>query len=169
MSLNQTKALRFHNEILNINLAGLAITMGVYDKDLIENSVWHSARDVIEITKKAKDNRIGFVNFYPYNRVNKDVSSQIFYSCNIRLIENHVLKDDERANFFSGLFSTQPRQIPRLVYVFNNYNKIVGYALVGKVNIISSSQIYKGLGFKGYYFNRSDDSPIYLKNVESTC
>ena len=169
MSLNQTKALRFHNEISNINLAGLAISMGVSDQKLIEDSVWHSAHRVIEITREAKEKKIGFINFYPYNQIGKPFP---FFSnvksCNVKLQNNYLLENDNRYNFFTGdFYDVQNKKIPKFLYLFDESRNIIGYALTGKISKLEKSG--SNYGFKGYYLNRAEERSIYVMSLFPKC
>lgn len=158
MSLNQTKALRFHNEISNINLAGLAITMGVYDKNLIENSVWHPVSDVIEISRKGKNNNVGYVNFYPYSEVDKSIDlPKKFTSCQIAFDENYLVENDNRYYYISGALriNTDINKAPsKILYLLDKPGKnIIGYVLTRKKHIFNN---HYNFFFKGYYKNLGD-------------
>jgi len=169
MTLNQSKAMRLHNEISNKNLAGLAIAMGVNDQKLIENSVWHSSVEDIEIARKSKERGIGFVNIYPFSEIGKKLPLNHDYkSCNMTIQSNILVESDNRYNFFTGIFSLEDiKKMPQFIYVYNDLEEIIGYGLAGKV--YDAQQKSKKYGVKGYFFNKHHSHNISILSNELQC
>jgi hypothetical protein len=169
MTLNQSKAMRLHNEISNKNLAGLAIAMGVNDQKLIENSVWHSSVEDIEIARKSKERGIGFVNIYPFSEIGKKLPLNHDYkSCNMTIQSNILVESDNRYNFFTGIISLEDiKKMPQFIYVYNDLEEIIGYGLAGKV--YDAQQKSKKNGFKGYFLNKNYTHNISILSTELQC
>jgi hypothetical protein len=169
MTLNQSKAMRLHNEISNKNLAGLAIVMGVNDQKLIENSVWHSSVEDIEIARNSKERGIGFVNVFPFSQVGKEVLFESNYQeCDSVLQSNNVVENDSQYNFFTGIFnSTEKKEIPKFLFVYDKSEKLIGYALAG--NLFKKDITTSKYGFKGYYLSQDDPDMIKIMSLNPKC
>jgi hypothetical protein len=167
MTLNQSKALRLHNYIEPRDLAGLAIAMEVNDKKLIEGSVWSESEYTIDIARRAKAARIGYFELFPFNRIGKTVTApKILPQCEGSLGNYLPINTDVKYNRIEGeIYNKLENKAPSFVYIISPDDKVVGYALAGKLNKNEDSKL--GYGYKGYV--EKNVKKFYLVGEKPDC
>jgi hypothetical protein len=179
ISLVQTKAIRFHNNLNPRSEAALALKIGVNDENLITNSLHIKSEVALELTRLLNDKKTTVFSRYPLSEINSNFKTdRIKYNlddyCAGTIISLDSLPKDSNYLKITGyIFNIDKHFTPKLIYFYTEKEILIGYGLTKKnINhkeILSVHGNLIGVGYVGYILNNAKNNQIKLKADYPLC
>jgi hypothetical protein len=164
------------NSLFERWVAALALELGIKDQQQI-TSIFPSAEWALSISKFPAQKNLSIFGHPLIKDINKLIG-QLLVNNSLMLCSGNLGKIStiEGVNDYvrleGWLFTENAEAAPELIYIMNEAEKIIGYALTGKtrsnVEELTNQQINSS-GFKGYILANELGQGITLRNYQTGC